>query len=126
MLTWCLWWCAGDEDGGRSMMIMILIMITTMISDLSSESRGPVFNFASDGRLNFDGLRFGHKPTGGIIPNTGTHLDEFHGAPRRARSPSKETHRPRLCIMCRHMPQFLHLSGSLPHLSAGHGMPPCG
>ena len=25
--------------------------------------------------------RFGHKPTGGICPNVGTHLDEFHGVP---------------------------------------------
>ena len=24
--------------------------------------------------------RFGHKPTGGLVPNRGTHLDEFHGA----------------------------------------------
>ena len=55
---------------------------TVFISEVSVWSQNPLeFSKISARSTSWQRVRFGHKPTGGICPNLGTHLDEFHGVP---------------------------------------------
>ncbi|CAJ1332741.1 unnamed protein product, partial [Effrenium voratum] len=60
----------GGSSGGSAALVAALGVPVGLTADIGGSTRIPAL---------LNGL-FGHKPTGGIIPNHGTHLEEFHGA----------------------------------------------
>ncbi|CAK9054358.1 unnamed protein product [Durusdinium trenchii] len=60
----------GGSSGGTAALVAALGAPVALTADIGGSTRIPAL---------LNGL-FGHKPTGGICPNLGTHLDEFHGA----------------------------------------------
>eukprot|EP00931_Biecheleriopsis_adriatica_P067494 TRINITY_DN41628_c0_g1_i1.p1 TRINITY_DN41628_c0_g1~~TRINITY_DN41628_c0_g1_i1.p1 ORF type:complete len:546 (+),score=99.61 TRINITY_DN41628_c0_g1_i1:108-1745(+) len=60
----------GGSSGGTAAAVAVLGSPIGVTSDIGGSTRIPAFCC---------GL-FGHKPTGGLAPNTGTHLENFHGA----------------------------------------------
>jgi len=60
----------GGSSGGTAAAVAVMAVPVGITSDIGGSTRIPAF---------YCGL-FGHKPTGGLIANTGTHLDNFHGA----------------------------------------------
>mmetsp|Transcript_78188 Transcript_78188/g.253826 ORF Transcript_78188/g.253826 Transcript_78188/m.253826 type:complete len:574 (+) Transcript_78188:69-1790(+) len=60
----------GGSSGGTCAAVAVLGAPVGITADIGGSTRIPAF---------FNGL-FGHKATGGLIANTHTHLDNFHGA----------------------------------------------
>lgn len=59
----------GGSSGGTAAGVAVLGAPVGITADIGGSTRIPAL---------FCGL-FGHKPTGGLVPNTGTHLDNCHG-----------------------------------------------
>lgn len=60
----------GGSSGGTAALVASCGASVGLTADIGGSTRIPAL---------LNGL-FGHKPTGGLCPNVGTHLDEFHGA----------------------------------------------
>lgn len=67
---WGLHLSPGGSSGGTAALVAACGSPAGLTADIGGSTRIPAL---------LNGL-FGHKPTGGICPNLGTHLDEFHGA----------------------------------------------
>eukprot|EP00439_Symbiodinium_sp_Y106_P079431 s981_g18.t1 len=80
----------GGSSGGTAALVAALGAPVGLTADIGGSTRIPAL---------FNGL-FGHKPTGGICPNTRTHLNEFHGAVCRICQ---------LGMVCRHADDMLPL-----------------
>ncbi|CAE7431091.1 FAAH2 [Symbiodinium necroappetens] len=80
----------GGSSGGTAALVAALGAPVGLTADIGGSTRIPAL---------FNGL-FGHKPTGGILPNTRTHLNEFHGAVCRICQ---------LGMVCRHADDMLPL-----------------